>query len=96
MPWWNAFRAGDCRGPDRPLSGDGDKDVMALVHAARAHRLGLGLAPARLMETREDRIAEHLAQRLEDRFPGSQRELDDRVEVGLLERTDENVAGHGS
>jgi hypothetical protein len=46
------------------------------------------------VEAAEDRVAQHAAQRLEDRFPRSQRELDDGVEVGLLEGADDDRGGH--
>ena len=85
---------GDGGKPHRLFVGDGDEDVPLLARAARPDRLGLDGAPVRLVETGEDRLTEDRAQRLEDRLPGSQRQLDDGVEVGLPERTDDDRDVH--
>ena len=81
---------------DRPLVAHGDEDIVLGTRAARADRLRLNGSPVRLMEAGEDRLAEHLAQRLQYRFPRPQREFDEGVEVGILERADDDCGGHAT
>ena len=57
--------------------------VILLVSAS----LGLALLPLRV-QTEEDLVAEDAADGRENRFPGAERELHDRLKVFLLERTD--------
>jgi hypothetical protein len=79
---------------DGPLVVDRDEDIVVDTRATGSNRLGLNRSPVGLVETGKDRVTEDAAQRLENRLPGSQRELDDGVEVGFLERTDINLGGH--
>jgi hypothetical protein len=47
------------------------------------------------VQTEEDFVAEDAADGRENRFPGAERELDDRLKVFLLERADlDRVFGH--
>ena len=79
---------------DGPLVVDRDEDIVVETRATGSNRLGLNRSPVGLVETRKDRVAEDAAQRLENRLPGSQREFDDGVEIGFLERTDINRGSH--
>src|SRR3954447_14422888 len=74
--------------------GDGDEDVPFLARATRPDRLGLDGPPLRLVKAVEDRVTQYCAERIEDRLPGSQRELDDGVEVRVPKRTDDDLGVH--
>ena len=72
----------------------GDEDVPLGVRATRSDSLGLALLPLGV-QAEEDFVAEDAADGRENRFPGADRELDDRLEVFLLERADlDRAFGH--
>ena len=72
----------------------GDEDVPLGVRATRSDSFGLALLPLGV-QAEEDFVAEDAADGRENRFPGADRELDDRLEVFLLERADlDRAFGH--
>jgi hypothetical protein len=71
-----------------------DKNVVILIRTSRPDCFGLNGTPIWLVKTIEDRIAQYLAERLEDGLPGAERELDDGVEVSRLQRADLGLGAH--
>jgi len=65
----------------------GDENVPLGVRATRSDSLGLALLPLGV-QAQEDFVAEDAAEGRENRFPGAETELDDRLEVFLLESAD--------
>ena len=86
----------DCRESDGLIVDNGDEDITLVARATRPHRFGLNTSPVRVVETVEDRIAQHRTQRGVDRLPRAKRELLDCIEVGLVERTDFDLNTHES
>jgi hypothetical protein len=80
--------------PDGRWSTAATKTSRSSLRAARADRLGLNDSPVRVVEAGEDRVAQDLAHRFEHRLPGTARELDDGVQVGLVKRTDLKPSTH--
>jgi hypothetical protein len=70
---------------DTPVH-DSDEHVALVARARRTHGLALSRPPVRLVETSEDRVAEHPPHRFEHGLPGSKREVDDRLQVGIVIR----------
>lgn len=84
---------GDGDEPDWSTLRDRDEGVPLVARATHSHLLGLRCLPVGL-QAKEDRVAQDVPQRGEDRIPCAKRELHDCVEVALMELSYLDHASH--
>src|SRR6059058_2668796 len=86
----------ECDGgePHRAAVSDRNEDVPVIARTTRAYGLRLNRLPVRLVEAREDCLAEDMPKRLEHRLPRPQRERDDRFQIRLFVSANLDASAH--